>query len=151
MNQQACWPQKRLFMTLLPWQKRLVQPGLSSQKRMVPVSHWIMLLHNNCWELVIKRKNIRYEYQRDFSLKWWLLCFVWNVNKFCQTRGTSSQMINDIHAGCSLIELLYIFGLSLQSYNLHVINKFHVCSLTCRKAWTTKIFRESFMPICGDG
>jgi hypothetical protein len=58
-----------------------------SRKRMVPMGHWIMFLPNNYWGLVIKRKNIRYQYQCDLSLKWWIICYVWYVNKVHQTGG----------------------------------------------------------------
>ena len=106
---------------ILPWQPRQVQLGLFSRKRLVPMPHWIMLLPNNYWGLVIKRKSIRYEYHCDFSLKrvGIMLCY---VNKIHQTCG--DIISNGIWYSCwvFLNLITYIFSLSLWSFNLYVIS-----------------------------
>jgi len=122
IDHQACWPQKRYLMKVLPWQQRLVQPCLFSRKRMVPMGHWIMFLPNNYWGLVIKRENIRYEYQCDLSLEWWQICYVWYVSKVHQTGGDLIISNVILYSCWVFLNLLYIFAMSLWSLNLHVLS-----------------------------
>ena len=122
IDHQACWPQKRYLMKVLPWWQRLVQPCLFSRKRMVRMGRWIMFLPNNYWGLVIQRENIRYEYQCDLSLEWWQICYVWYVSKVHQTGGDLIISNVILYSCWVFLNLLYIFAMSLWSLNLHVLS-----------------------------
>ena len=130
----------------------------------LPLSHWIWIMVNSSMSMLNwhpygsmgangslnyvstqkllrnhnLKKNGRYEYQCDLSLKWWVICYAWYVSKVHQTGG-DLIISNGIWYFCRVfLNLLYIIAMLLWplnshvlSYSMHLITKVHILNYVC--------------------